>query len=50
MKTSSYVALMMGAGIFALIALSAEQPYAQANNPNAHPNRKRPAEAALFGR
>src|SRR5262245_1460617 len=32
------VTLRLGAGIFALIALSAEQTYGQGNNPNAYPN------------
>ena len=38
MKTGIRVTLRLGAGIFALIALSAEQTYAQGNNPNAYPN------------
>src|SRR6266478_3009717 len=38
MKTASRVTLMLGAGIFALTALSGERTYAQANNPNAYPN------------
>ena len=37
MRTASRVTLMLGAGIFALIALSGERTYAQAN-PNAYPN------------
>ena len=38
MKTGIRVTLRLGAGIFALIALSPEQTYAQGNNPNAYPN------------
>ena len=38
MKTGIRVTLRLGAGIFALIALSAEPTYAQGNNPNAYPN------------
>ncbi|MGC2320385.1 MAG: hypothetical protein WA615_28440, partial [Bradyrhizobium sp.] len=38
MKTGIRVTLRLGAGIFALIALSAEKTYAQGNNPNAYPN------------
>ena len=38
MKTASRVTLMLGAGIFALVALSAQPTYAQAANPNAYPD------------
>ena len=38
MKIASRVTLRLGAGIFALIALSGERTYAQGNNPNAYPN------------
>ncbi len=38
MNTASRVTLMLGAGIFALVALSGERTYAQAGDPNAYPN------------
>jgi len=38
MKIASRVTLMLGAGMFALIALSGERTYAQAADPNAYPN------------
>jgi len=38
MNTASRVTLMLGAGIFALAALSGGRTYAQADIPNAYPN------------
>src|SRR5947199_10371377 len=38
MRTASCVSLLLGVGMTALVALSGERIFAQANDPNAYPN------------
>ena len=38
MKTAGRIALVLGAGVVALAALSGAPAYAQTNDPNAYPN------------